>query len=94
MTLIYGAGAATVAKRILDVFAPTTYHAEILDKRVVHGKATYYQLTVAPWGPRTTENRIEVSRDLYRAVNVGDSVCANMKHGALGVRWYDVTACH
>ena len=94
MTLIYGMGAAMVANGFFDVFAPTTYHAEILDKRVVHGKAIYYQLTVSPWGPRTTENRIEVSRELYQAVSVGGPVCANVNHGALGVRWYDVTACH
>jgi hypothetical protein len=58
-----------------------------------HGRTTTYRLTLGPWGPRTTENTVEIPKEMYDVVNIVDSVCPNVKRGAFSVSWYDVFGC-
>jgi hypothetical protein len=93
LAFCYGLGAVSAVNGYLDVSDPVLYRATVLGKHVSRGRTTTYRLTLVPWGPRTGENTVEIPKEMYDVVNIGDSVCPSVKRGALGVAWYDVFGC-
>ena len=81
------------ADALLDHSRGQMYRTQILGKHFTSGRNRSYNLQVEPWANAEGAQQLRVSRDLYVQVNVGDSVCIVLHPGALGVRWYHVTAC-
>jgi len=70
----------------------TTYLAVIQHKRIDTSQHTRYQLELGPWGPKTGENDLEVSKDAYAAIQPRDMAVLTVKTGLLGVRWYSLSS--
>jgi hypothetical protein len=81
------------ANALLDRSPRETFRVTVVGKHVSTGKHTSYELRLAPWGPVEEEEDADVGRATYEAVAVGDAVCALLRGGALGVRWYVVGRC-
>ncbi|GEJ57532.1 hypothetical protein [Anaeromyxobacter diazotrophicus] len=96
LALLVGAhpwGALAEANVLLDGGEAQRFEATVVDKHVVSGKHTSYDLRLTPWGPVREEDTVEVDRALYEGTEVGDEVCVALKPGALGVRWFVVARC-
>jgi hypothetical protein len=70
--------------------APVTYFAVVQGKRIDRGKHTSYELELAPWGPKTKENDLEVRKTTYAAIQPGDLALMTVRTGLLGVKWYQL----
>jgi hypothetical protein len=95
LTLSLGAyawGVLSHANTRLDRGRARTTEVEVTHKEVSAGQGGGPDLRLAPWGPRAAET-VRVSRALYDAIDVGDSVCTELHSGALGARWFVVRAC-
>jgi len=93
MTLPYGYGASALGNSLLDRSTPVSYPTTVSRMFVSSGKHRTPTLRLAPWGPRTTAEDAAVSWDLYRSTRVGETVCAQLHPGALGVRWFQIAKC-
>jgi hypothetical protein len=94
LTMPYGYGAGIEADALLDRAAPTVYRTTLLDKHISRGsKHTDYELTVGPWGPYQTNQRIDVAPRIYYSLKRGDDVCVQVRPGALRIAWYVVGRC-
>jgi hypothetical protein len=89
----YGFGAATSADAVLDAAAPTTYRPMVLRKHVTGGRNRSYELTVNPWGPRSSVADITVSPSVFNQARVGQPICVSLHPGALGSPWYHAWEC-
>jgi hypothetical protein len=89
----YPAGALTAANALLDRAPAEVFRVAVVGKRITSGKRKSCELRLAAWGPREEEENVEVGRALYREVEVGDTVCVQLRPGALGVRWFQVKSC-
>lgn len=95
LTLCYGVGSLLVLNAFLDGSSPVQYQTAVLEKHISSAPrgGTSYQLTLESWGRWRTKDRFDVSRALYDAVKIGDSVCPSVNRGALGIPWYRVASC-
>ena len=95
MASMYCYGAIAEADMLLDsTTTPETYRVAVVRKHVSHGKNhdTPY-LTLDPWGPRTDTSSVSVSWPTYNAVVLGQTVCINLRPGALKLPWYTLYLC-
>jgi hypothetical protein len=91
---LYAYGGLALANSRLDPTPPERFRVAVLGGRVTHGRrSTHWMLRLAPWGPRTEPSESRVQSTVYRAVDVGDSVCIDLRPGALGIAWYAVLRC-
>ena len=89
----YGYGAGLEINALLDHSTPTSYPVTVLSKRESHGKSTTYYVGIPAWGPRLTGEEVMISGSSYGKMRVGDTVCISLRHGALKIPWYVLTAC-
>lgn len=89
----YGYGAAMSANAVLDTSAPTTYRPSVLRKHVSGGRNRTYELLVDPWGARKSPEDVTVPAAVFNEARVGEPICIAVHGGALGSRWYHVSAC-
>jgi hypothetical protein len=90
----YGYGLATELNAVLDHSPPATYSVHVTEKHVSRGRrSNCYKLRLEPWGARLDGKTVFVPRALYRATQVGDIVCLDLKPGALRLAWYVVRSC-
>jgi hypothetical protein len=91
----YGGALAAFANVWFDGAAPQVVARSILDKRSRSlGKYTaVHWATVAPWGPYTETDEVEVSREFDEAHKVGEAVCIYLHPGALGIAWHTAGEC-
>jgi hypothetical protein len=86
-------GTVQMANAHLDRSEPERFRVAVLDKHVTSGnRGTTLELRLAAWGP-VPADLVLVSREVYRAVEVGGTVCVALRPGALGVRWFLVQVC-
>ncbi len=91
---VYGYGATSVVDIQLDFSAGQVLPVQVLDKHISSGRrSSSYHLSLPAWGPRMGPNSIEVSSSIYRALNVGDSVCITLHPGAIGLPWFTSDVC-
>lgn len=90
--LPYGYGTLVMANTLPDTAPPKAYETTVISKRYTSGKGAHAELKIKPWGPDPGGD-VPVSSALYRAVRPGDTVCAYLHPGALGVQWYVVDKC-
>jgi hypothetical protein len=93
MTLPYGYGASALGNSLLDHSSALSYPTTVYRMFVTSGKNKTPTLRLGPWGPRATSQDAAVSWDLYRSTRVGETVCAQLHTGALGIPWFRIAKC-
>jgi hypothetical protein len=71
------------------------YETKVLNKYSTsggHGSHTY-SLTFEPWGPVTKKETLDVLWPLYNSLSIGDTACATLYDGFLGIPWYKYERC-
>jgi hypothetical protein len=93
-TASYFFGATVQANALFDRSVPVIYRVVVLRKHVSSGRyAMYWELWLAPWGPRQEAQSEWVAPSLYRSVAPGQSVCVDLHAGALKIPWCAVNEC-
>jgi len=87
LLVAYPAGAIMIANAVFDYGTAMAYPVKVMKKRYTTGKGASQYVTVPAWGPVAEVNELEVSRDLYRATEVGQAICVRLHRGALGMEW-------
>jgi len=90
---MYCYGVIVEADAIFDLSAPQTFRVPVLGKRVSGGRSRTRYLRLDHWGPLDTPSEVSVAGPLYRRVIPGQSVCMDLRPGALGLAWYLVSSC-
>jgi len=93
VTVPYGGGLVAFADVIFDHQAPQTFQTQVLRKYISSGKHPQPYLVLAPWGPKTADDRVAVNRAYYAHTQVDTSVCVDLHPGDVGLRWYGVHDC-
>ncbi|WP_125932662.1 hypothetical protein [Hymenobacter glacialis] len=86
---VYGYSASATFNAAFDDTQGQVFSTEVLSKSMSSGKTTTYHLTVAPWGPFTTETDVQVGSNYYQATRSGDKVRVRLQPGRLGVPWFE-----
>ena len=95
ITCAYGYGAGLEIDKLLDRSAAMVYSGRVVDKHISSGsRHTSYDLRVNSPELDVFNGNISVSASLYRSVEVGDSVCASVRRGALNIPWFVVQQCY
>lgn len=87
---LYGYAAVISLNGILDGSTPGVYQASVVQKRISRGKTNSYYLQLSPWGPRRTEQEVDVGRLVYERHGIGDKVDVIVRQGRLGIPWFRV----
>ena len=90
---VYAYGVLVLANVELDTSKESVYDVRVAGMHVIRGKSTSYELKVEAWGPRTEPEDVSVSRSLYEAIRVGDTVCVYLMPGAFRISWFAVGTC-
>ena len=93
LMLAYGYGVVALANVRLDHGEPEVFEAPVLGAHISSGKSTSYYLKLGPWGPRKTEEDVDVGKAYYARGSRRDTVCVYLYRGALRVRWFEVGDC-
>ena len=93
ISIAYGWGVLALADQQLDSAPASVYRSAIEGMRISHGKSTSYYLTLAPWGPQTQADEVDVGRRFYRTVSRGEIVCVLLHPGFLKARWFEIRKC-
>ena len=90
----YGYGATVLANKLFDQAPPKMYLTFVLDRSVNKiSRHIERDLRLGPWGPRKVPANVEVSRRIFDAVRVDDSVCVLFHPGAFRIAWFEVEPC-
>jgi hypothetical protein len=87
---LYAWGVLLYVDTTFDIGPPKTAAVRIV---AINDGGKIHELTVTPWGSRTENNSVAVSRRLIQAVKIGDKVCVDIYPGLLNLPWYDVRHC-
>jgi len=91
---VYGYGAALEVNSLADRSAAQVYRVKVLAQFVSESsKVKSWYLTLAPWGPVAASEDVSVPETLYERTRPGDTVCVQLRPGALQVAWYRVEPC-
>lgn len=90
---LYSVGFVHTADTVPDHSIAQPYQAQVVRMYETHGRSTGYHLSLAPWGPMTNGNSVEVSYRIYNSITVGDNVCIGLHPGYLHAPWYTLTTC-
>lgn len=88
--MIYAFGAVICLNGILDSSAPSTYKARVIDKGRSTGRHMSYFMKLSPWGPRKTDQEVDVRKSVYGKYKAGDDAVVVVLRGKLGIPWYFV----
>lgn len=90
---IYATGLINAANTVPDRSGPLLYRTEVLRMYETHGRNGGSYLRLAPWGPISYSDDVDVPKSIYREVKVGDQVCIGLHSGFLHAPWYTLTPC-
>ncbi len=92
--VMYSIGLVNSADTLPDHSAPRPYETWVLGKSESHtSKGTTYFLRVAPWGPITYADDVDVPMRVYDRTHAGDTVCYGLHPGFLNAPWYTSIRC-
>jgi hypothetical protein len=89
----WGWGVVALMNASHDTQPPRIFQTTLVNKWIRHGKSTTLHFQLAPWGPFSEQQVVQVSDALYYSVSTGDQVCPALHVGAFGWRWYAVQRC-
>jgi hypothetical protein len=87
---VYSYGAVIMINCYFDRTPATYYEVTVINKRISKGKTTTYYLELAPWGPVTGNDEVQVSKAFYNKMPVDKSVALYLRTGLLDIPWYFV----
>lgn len=91
---MYSMGLVNLVNTTLDHSTPLPYETWVLEKSESHSsKGTRYFLRVAPWGPISYPDDVDVPMRTYNQTRVGDPVCYGLRAGFLHGAWYASMSC-
>lgn len=91
-SLLWGYAMALDVNCVLDRSEGVVYKTAVAAK-VSPGRGQPYLLLNA-WGPEPEGGRkVVVAHEVYNSVEVGGTVCAVLREGSIGARWYTVETC-
>jgi len=91
---MYSIGLVNSVNTLLDHSPPRPFGSWVLKKSESHtSKGTRYFLRVAPWGPITYPDDVDVPMHIYNTTRVGDPVCYGLHPGFLHGPWYITISC-
>lgn len=91
---MYSMGLVNSVNTLLDHSASRPYETWVLKKSESHSsKGTRYFLRVAPWGPISYPDDVDVPMHTYNKTRVGDPVCYGLHPGFLHGPWYTSIRC-
>jgi len=93
LSLAYGYGVNMQVNALFDTSEAEVFRTQVTDKYISSGRSRSYYLKLAPWGPMTKGDRVQVSHSMYDAEQVGQDVCIGLRQGALRIPWYFVREC-
>jgi len=94
-----GFGSTISLNCLLDQSTPTVFVEEVLDLRMEKGSGrqgsipTYYnKVTIINWKDknRIIEKRINVSKELYNSLKIGNRIIISQRMGFLSIPWFEV----
>lgn len=89
---LYSYGATYAINCTYDFSEPKIYSTEIIDKntsRGRRGRISYY-IKVAPWGHHYDKEKIRVSAEQYKTMQIGDNAEIALRKGVFNIPWYNV----
>ena len=87
---MYSYGMLTISNIVFDKSTPSKYVLNIKDKDIVYGKySDTYKFITVDWGP-LMQHQVEVSKNLYQQLKIGDTIVIYLKKGLFGSSWYIV----
>lgn len=90
----YSVGLVNAMNTLLDWPEPQLYQTSIVEMHMSRSnKGMKYYLLVAPWGPISYSDELNVSKRTYDASRVGDPVCLGLHPGFLRAPWYSLIPC-
>ena len=91
---MYSMGLTNSFNTLPDRSAPHFYETVVLKKsESPSSKGTRYYLGVAPWGPISYSDDVDVPMGTYNKTLVGDHVCYGLHSGVLNGPWYSSVNC-
>ncbi len=91
---MYSIGLVNSANTLLDQSPARSFGTWVLKKSESHtSKGTRYFLRVAPWGPISYSEDVDVPIHTYKATRIGDPVCYGLHPGFLHGPWYSAVNC-
>ena len=91
---VYGYAVGLEINALADRSAPKVYRVKVLSKEVSESShVKSWDLTLESWGPVSRRESVSVAEARYQHINAGDTVCVQLKAGALQVPWYRVASC-
>jgi hypothetical protein len=90
---VYGWGLTAAVDSLADRSAPAHYTTMVVDRHESYHRGTTYHLALAPWGPMQEAVSLNVSKDTYYSMAVGQQVCVDLHPGVLFVQWYRIATC-
>jgi hypothetical protein len=91
---MYSIGLVNAANSLPDMSAPRLYQSWALKMyESQSSKGTRYYVRVAPWGPITYPDDVDIPRSTYKTFHVGDPVCFGLHPGFLQAPWYTSMPC-
>lgn len=93
IAIAISAGPMAEANVLLDAAAPKTFRAEVVDYHSRSGAGARTEVLLGAWGPYPEEQWATVGSGLYDELRIGDTLCVELRPGALGARWYRVLRC-
>jgi Bacterial PH domain len=91
---MYSMGLVNSVNTLLDHSVAVPYETSVLKKTESHqSKGTRYFLHVAPWGPISYSDEVDVPMHTYNETRVGDPVCYGLHPGFLHGPWYTSISC-
>jgi len=85
--------AALVTNQATDRSSPLIFVQQVTGKSVTGVRHPTPYLSLVATGPLRFGTPVPVSRRLYDSVEVGQSVCVEVRHGTLGIPWYEIDRC-
>lgn len=87
---VYGYGTTISLNGILDNSDPQICEATVINKRISNEDHPSRFLELSTWGPREQREEVEVSKNKYETVNIGDTVEVYVFQGKFNVPWFRV----
>ena len=84
----YPASAIAIANALFDKSLSEQLVLPVLGKRHTTGKGATQYLSIPPSNTDHGLSEVQVSRDLYQHVGIGQSICLSLHPGVFGLSWY------
>ena len=86
-SVAYSYGALITLNCYFDETVPKTYQVKVIGKRISGRKTTNYYLNLSPWGERTKNEEVSVSKELFNKTSAKENVTVCLNKGRFDIPW-------